>query len=192
MVALTAQADLERLVQRVFWPLMRELQPRSVVLSDHPVDEETFFKVAKDMTHNALGQEARKAFAITLGAMFERQLRLWLAQSAPERAKTIQKAQREELQALVLELKGVDMAALKVSADLHELWELVSALRHGDGRATERLRKLAPHLVSETETVSDIRFSTVNITDADLMKYHAATVVFWSKVGASTPIWYRE
>ncbi|MEI9966037.1 MAG: hypothetical protein WDM92_16730 [Caulobacteraceae bacterium] len=93
-------------MQRVIWPVLQGLQPRGVALSVEPVDEEFFFKTAEDVTHNALGQEARKAFAMILGATFERQLRHWLAQSAPGRAEEIQEAKRPQLQRLVEEIKG--------------------------------------------------------------------------------------
>ncbi len=46
--------------------------------------------------------------------------------------------------------------------------------------------------MSNSGAISDIRFSTVNLTDADILRYHTATMVFWGKVGASLPPWYKE
>jgi hypothetical protein len=189
-LALIAQADIDRLVRKVISPALAELHEWEVPGSDtREVDEETFFAIAAAATHNLLSQEARRMFALTLGAIFERQLRFWLIHAASERKKEIQTAQYQCLFDLVAELKGVDMRATPTGAVILELWEATSAIRHGDGRATKQLSNIAPHLLQPSTPESpEGRFATVRIRDADLERYYGALMTFWGAAGATPPI----
>jgi hypothetical protein len=187
-LALIAQADLDRLVRRVLHPVLVDLQPMEVVGAGAvgPVDENTFFESARAVTHNALCQEARKAFALTVGAVFERHIRVWLSHAAPLRTNEIQTARGlSELIRLTKEVKLVDVTALPFVPDLEELWEVVNALRHGEGRATNKLAAIAPSLFPDPVFPPDNRFTPVVISDADFERYYCATMNFWGAVGAS-------
>jgi hypothetical protein len=187
-LALIAQADLHRLVIKVLWPVLMDLQPKEVVGAGAvgPVDEDTFFKGAEAATHNALCQEARKAFALTIGAVFERHLRVWLAQAAPVRTEEIQKASGlSQVLRLTEEVKHADVAGLPFVPDLEELWEVVNALRHGEGRATVKLAATAPGLFPDPVFPADNRFTPLMISDADFERYYRAAMSFWGSVGAT-------
>jgi hypothetical protein len=190
LLALIAQSDIDRLVRRVIAPALTELQESDVVAPEAgPVDEDTFFAMAAAATHNLLCQEARRMFALTLGATFERQVRFWLVHAAPAQAKQIQEANFQGLFDLVADLKGVDMRALGLEAAILELWEVTSAIRHGDGRATRKLAQIAPHMVLAAKAGSpESRFATVLVRVADLERYNSALMSFWGSAGATPPL----
>src|SRR4051812_14608850 len=91
MVALRAQADIERFYSRVICPTLAELVPEPAPLGGVTTDMNVFLDAARIGTHNALCAEARMAFALTMGAGFERHLRLWLVQRLPDERKALQR-----------------------------------------------------------------------------------------------------
>jgi hypothetical protein len=187
-LALIAQADLHRLVQEVLSPVLQRLQPIAVAVpaTAGPVDADTFFEGARAVTHNALCQEARKAFALTVGAVFERHVRVWLAQSDPQRTKEIQDARGfHQVLGLIKDAKHVDVSGMSFAPDVEELWEVVNALRHGEGSATKKLAKISPGLFPEPVFPPDNRFTPVTISDADFERYYRAAMSFWGSVGAT-------
>ncbi|WP_341987676.1 hypothetical protein [Azorhizobium sp. AG788] len=193
-LALIAQADLDRLVRRVIAPALRELAPSDHARPTGELDEEAFFALAEAETHNALCQEARRAFALTIGAAFERHLRLWLAHTALDRRAEVESARFDQILILVREIKHVDVDALPIVNDLRELWELVSALRHGDGHAANRLLLRAPNLWEHETPEQRVDLSknarlvsALQVHTADLDRYIRAIMIFWGEVGATPP-----
>jgi hypothetical protein len=77
-IALTAQADIQRFYSRVIYLALTEFAPGPDVTGGIAPDLDTFLDRAQVHTHNALCWEMRRTFGLTIGAMFERQLRSWL------------------------------------------------------------------------------------------------------------------
>lgn len=146
-------------------------------------------QIAHNNSHNSLCYEMRLSFALTIGAAFERNLRLWLSLGREELRPKIERANRTSLLKYFAELKGPCVASILQSADIVELWELVSTARHGDGPAAKRLKALNPELWSHqdraTQLIYDkvgLRAHSIRIRDADLERYFDATIGFWTRV----------
>lgn len=193
MIALRAQADITRFYSKIIHPVIAGLVPEDAPPGGVTSDADAFFEAARIGTHNALCVEARMAFALTMGAAFERHLRLWLVTKLPERRKALQREPGwSNVLAHVSSLTGTDMATLPINIDLEELWLLVSTARHGDGGSCATLREKAPdlwqHLTAEqiAEAV-DEGTATFNmqVGDADLGRYAHAVLSFWRYLGAS-------
>lgn len=207
-VALAVQADLHRLFEFVIKPAMKlvaeppEVDLSAFVLAPGPSPEwpaEGWDQPGAlvptypaggwmlDSVREALLGECHRGFAVMLGAAFERQLRAWLVHQAPTRAVEIEGAQRLALWKIIEELTAVDVEQLAVAGALEELWELVSALRHGSGRAMKLLTTLAPRMWSKAGPTLNNRLPDPEVTADDLRHYHRATAVFWGEVGATPP-----
>ena len=149
-------------------------------------------QIARDNSHNSLCFEMRLSFALSIGATFERNVRLWLAQGQEELRPKIEKADRTRLYQYVAELKGPSAASACQEPELSELWELVSTARHGDGPAAKRLRILNPDLWAHndagTQAAYDrvgLRAFSMRVQDADIERYFGATIGFWESVSRS-------
>jgi len=130
-----------------------------------------------------LAYEARRSFALTLGGLFERQLRIWARSHS---------AAPDELNHFNPMLKaaarrhGIDLGRYDVGRDIRELYLLSNAVRHGDGSGTNELRKtskhlwpeLAPEAHAQCEAMS-IWSEAIQLTDDDLRRYAAAVCRFW-------------
>lgn len=170
--------------EKVVAPALRHLQPIPSELVGGPKAYLT--DVARDNSHNALCYEMRLSFALTIGAAFERNLRLWLSLGRDELRREIERANRPTLFKLVAEVKGTKAGSLIQVTAVCELWELVSSARHGDGLAAKRLKALNPELWShqdtETQAVYDrmgLRAYSLRVKDTDLERYFDATIGFW-------------
>lgn len=192
-IALRAQADIERFYSRVVVPTLAGLEPEPAPAGGVTDDIDVFLDAARVGTHNALCAEARIAFALTLGAAFERHLRSWLAQATPSDRRLIQKETGwANLATRASGICGTDIAGLEVAVDIEELWLVVSAIRHGDGRASQTLLGKCPHLwahLSEDrlrEAISDgVATFNMQVTDADLSRYAHAILALWGYLGAT-------
>jgi hypothetical protein len=142
--------------------------------------------IARDNSHNSLCYEMRLSFALTIGAAFERNIRLWLSLRNEELRSKIESSNRVSLFEWVAELKGPHAALAAQNAVLVELWELVSTARHGDGPAAKRLRvlnqRLWAHNDFDTQVVYDrvgLRAHSIRVQDSDIERYFDATIGFW-------------
>ena len=208
-VALAAQADLSRLYEVVVAPaLLQVAEPPGLDLSgfieplvvapawpaegwDGAAASVLAYSPAGwmlDTVRQALLAECHRGFALMLGATFERQVRAWLCVLSPSRAAEIEAALREPLWNIVRDLTTVDVAQLPLARVLEELWELVSAMRHGSGRAMRRLTVLAPHLWPWPGPTLNNRLPDPEISGDDLRRYYGATMAFWGRVGATPPM----
>ncbi|MGH9606404.1 MAG: hypothetical protein ACRD3N_11985 [Terracidiphilus sp.] len=136
--ALIAQADIHRLYTRVVQPALAEFVPTDDVFGVEATDMETFLKAARVDTHNELCHEMRRAFALIVGALFERQLQSWLSGKMPF-------AEVEGAQSLPALLKLVDKVDSSIKtkgfmSDLNELCLVANAVRHGSGRSARDLQ----------------------------------------------------
>lgn len=68
-------------------------------------------QIARDNSHNSLCYEMRLSFALTIGAAFERNLRLWLIQRSELEASKVERANRQSLFQYVSDLKAGRAAA---------------------------------------------------------------------------------
>lgn len=173
--------------EKVVAPALSQLQPIPRKSVGGPRGFMTH--IARDNSHNSLCYEMRLSFALTIGAAFERNIRLWLSLGREEFRSIIERANRTSLFKYVADLKGSNAGSLIQAADLVELWELVSTARHGDGPAAKRLRALNPELWShqdiDTQRVSDrvgLRAYSMRVQDTDLERYFDATIGFWDSV----------
>lgn len=205
-IALRAQADVSRLFDLVIAPALLALETPDYVIAEEPSElapsQDASFGlgvlggldrvppfapgVMLEEVRQALVEETRRGFALILGAMFERQIRTWLAQKDPTQKTVIA---NENWRAITYRIKRVVRVNLrevpKLTDVLYELWELVSATRHGDGKAAENLVKIAPYLWPTDEARAKARSADIVVSEADLLRYHTAALVCWGQLGAS-------
>src|SRR5215467_6132843 len=99
-VALTAQADIARLYVKVIQPALANFVATADAGGEtRDIDE--FLERARINTHNSVCHELRRTFALVLGALFERQLRVWLLERMPARHKNIEDANWTTLKELL-------------------------------------------------------------------------------------------
>jgi hypothetical protein len=185
IAALSAQGDIHRFVVKVMGPALAEFRPSSDVTGEFN-DIEEFLNAAEVNTHNALCYEIRCAFALILGALFERQLRVWLSTKLPN--ENIEKADWPNLLYLI---KSVDPSihTHPVMKELSELWLLSNAVRHGKGPSAEKLFREKPLFWNFGEPRSGVKgdvIGNMRIPELDLNRYATAVMVFWHLAGASS------
>jgi hypothetical protein len=187
-VALTAQADIYRFYFRVIQPAMMEFPPAEDIPGFETTDLEVFLEAASQHTHNALCYEMRRNFALVIGALFERQLRLWLSGKTPGEAKKIE---TDTWLGLIERAKvAVGTTIIPEMADIETLGSVANAVRHGNGRSTTKLLKNVPQLWDQAPKVSKSGWESdlvgnMRISGADLEKYVIAVLKFWHRAGAS-------
>jgi hypothetical protein len=187
-VALTAQADIHRFYVKVVQPALKEFAPGNDVKGSETTDLEVFLEAARQNTHNSLCYEMRRAFALVIGALFERQLRFWLSGKTSSATKEIEK---EKWPALVERTKtALRTAVIPEMADLETLWSVANAVRHGNGTATTKLLTHAPQFWNQARRVTKLGWKSdlvgnLRISDADLEEYVIAVLRFWRRAGAS-------
>jgi hypothetical protein len=190
-IALTAQADIQRFYISVINPALTEFAPGPDVTGAVAPDLDTGLDMARAHTHNALCWEMRRTFGLTIGAMFERQLRFWLASRAPERRDEIEEAPLPKLKRLIGQVRGVTLEDAGVADDVRELWRVANAVRHGEGWSLRALANTEPKLwahlpanaleTRRTQLIGDMR-----LKDSDLQRYTLAVMKFWWSAGASS------
>jgi hypothetical protein len=184
-VALTAQADIYRLYLKVIQPGLAEFTEfRSIPIEATDIDSR--LEAARIYTHNTLCYEIRRSFALTLAALFERQLRSWLLGKLP----ADEKVKKAKWQALVAFVNRVDISitANPIMDDLDILRLVANAMRHGPGESVEILRRRAPELWNEAHTGPEINDPTgsMRISDDKLERFAEAIMKFWHLAGASS------
>lgn len=182
---------MHRLYTRIIHPALIEFAPSPDVPGGEVDSMDAFLEKARTATHNALCYEVRRSFALIIGGTFERQLRFWLIRGAPEEREKIETASWAMLSGLVESLREISFHSAGISDDIQEMWLVVNAVRHGDGRSIDELAKRRPsmwdHLPTErfganpTGLAGDMR-----VKDSDLYRYFVATLRFWCAAGASS------
>lgn len=179
--------EMREFRDKVVAPALYKLQP----IADEAIGGSKGYmvQIARDNGHNSLCYEMRLSFALTIGATFERSLRLWLSLGSAEVRPQIERANRTSLIKHIAEIRGASCSSMVQTAVLAELWELVSTARHGDGPAAKRLRELNPSLWSHQDESTQflyerigLRAYSLRIQDADLERYFDATIDFWDRV----------
>lgn len=187
-VALTAQADIHRFYIRVVQPALEEFVPADDVDGIEAADIEAFLETARIHTHNALCYEMRRTFALTIGALFERQLRSWLLGKMPDAAKAIEEENWTDLikrtEVVVGGFICTDMTNIEM------LRFIANAVRHGNGNSASKLLGRAPLFWNHVRTKPDLKWKSdlvgnMRISDAQLSQYVIAVLRFWHQAGAS-------
>ena len=189
--ALTAQADIHRFFIRIIHPALTEFTPGPDVPGRETSGVDVFLERARANTHNELCYEMRRAFALIIGGMFERQLRSWLASGAPDQRRCIERAKLPKLESMIEQLRGISLPSLDVVEDIRELWLVANAVRHGEGGSMTKLAKhnslLWNHPVANTPTDgSQWLVSNMRVKGTDLRRYTLAIMKFWFAAGASS------
>lgn len=186
IIARTAQGDIHRLYIKVIQPALAEFAPTGDVVGE-TTDIDEFFERAQINTHNSLCHELRRAFALILGALFERQLRFWLSEKMPADNKNGEEAKWSELKKLVNRVDG-SITANPVITDLENLGLVANVVRHRNGPSAKKLQK-APLFSNQTGTRPPVKRDLVGnmrIDDAQLELYVTAVMRFWHLAGASS------
>ena len=132
----------------------------------------------------------RRTFALTIGSIFERQLRYLLLSHAPELRDEIEKPSLRNLERLIGQVRGIALedAGAEVAGAVRELWLVANAVRHGEGWSLRDLATVAPQLWGHLPTnaghpqlIGDMR-----VKDSDLRRYTRAVTKFWRAAGASS------
>jgi hypothetical protein len=175
-----------RLFTRVIAPALLSLPVRDIFQGQPALgegDRLMFFENVEVFTFNGMAEEARRCFALTLAAVFERQLSIWRRSRHIAKADTFLETFRG-----VSSETGVDIDALKLGEAIEELYLLANAARHGDGPSLERLQQRAPDLwrhVDQTDIERlagrELLSETIRVTDAHFRRYASALATFWGQ-----------
>jgi hypothetical protein len=190
-IALTAQADIHRFHKRVIELALAEFTPGPDVEGGDAPSLDVFLEKAQTTTHNALCWEMRRTFGLTIGAMFERQLRQWLAHHAPTHRIEIEKAHLPKLERLIAQIRGITLEEAGVANDIRELWTVANAVRHGEGSSLKALTTASPRFWSQVPAAAlksgrAWQAGDMRVKDSDLRRYTLAAMKFWWKAGASS------
>jgi hypothetical protein len=187
--ALIAQADIHRFYIKVIQLALVEFVPTDDIGGLETADMDAFLEAARVNTHNALCHEMRRTFALTVGALFERQLRSWLSGKMPTATKKVQKAKWPELIKLAESVVGSSIGT-DLEADLEALWSVANAVRHGNGPTATTLLDTVPKFWDQARMKPDLKWKAdlvgnMRIGDAQLERYATAVMKFWHLAGAS-------
>jgi hypothetical protein len=182
------QANIVRLYDRVVRPGLDLLPVHSELGFGVAPTLKTLLARAASQVDNYTANEAAKAFALTVAAVFERQLSAQVRAivAAGAAASPGKNARYEALLELCAGYAGLDLTRLGLQADLNELLLVANVVRHGEGPSCEKLRALAPGLwqYEPTEYVDIVTGSPpiseqMRIRPCDLARYVRAAGRFW-------------
>ena len=173
-------------------PAIQTLENK-IVLLGHSDEPGNVF--AQSNTKDVL-QETKKAFALSIQSIWERQFRGYLRGCAkelrPEESSLTTKVERGEwnkLCELFFELRGIDLKAFPSFAELDTLHLLGNACRHGDGSSAIELAQRCPHFWRTYSPLpfNDVSYKTAHrsVASMDIPLTHlqvfvSAIVTFWN------------
>jgi len=177
------QANLARLFERVIQPSMEMLSVHSLLESGEAATIEQFLDRAAAQVDNYTANEAAKAFALTLAAVFERQLSIWARAVYLDMPKS---RGFEDLLALCADRAGIDIVQTELGVNLTEMFMVANVVRHGEGSSCEKLKLIAPGLWDDAsndyhDLLAGPRIPSehLRIRMRDLTRYIRATTRFW-------------
>ncbi len=184
------QANLSRFYLNVVAPVLADL-PEPVleeIAVTNSMNENLDLMAAQVRAHTR--NEAAKAFVLVVSGLFERQVRHWaLHLFAPQNPREIQHGDFEKLLDKCLDAKQVDGARDDMRKDLMEAIFVANVVRHGDGRTSDELRKVAPQLwIYDPSEYVDINAGPspdseqIRIRAGDVKRYVRAGLRFWGRV----------
>ncbi|QPI72210.1 hypothetical protein [Sphingobium sp. Cam5-1] len=181
------QANLARLFERVILPALDSLPHHPVLETGVAATLDQFLDRAAAQVDNYMGNEAAKAFTLSLAGVFERQMSIWacaihdLGQTDMSRLRGF-----EALLAGCAREAGVDLAIDRLGEDLTQMFVVANVVRHGEGPSCDRLRALAPELWDDAATDyldllpgTSVASEHLRLRKADLVRYIRATTRFW-------------
>jgi hypothetical protein len=181
------QATLARLYERVILPVLESMPYHRALETGEAATLDQFLDRAKSQVDNYTGNEAAKAFVLTLAGVFERQLSIWARSIHDVGLADMSKLRGyEPLLAGCAKVAGIDLATDGLGSDLTQMFVVANVVRHGEGQSCDRLRVLAPQLWDDTATdYFDVLPGTavasehLRIRKNDLIRYIRATTRFW-------------
>jgi hypothetical protein len=182
------QANILRLYDRVVRPGLALLPVHSELVFGEAPTLDAFLDRAAAQVDNYTANEAAKAFALALCAVFERQLSTWSTTivASGGAASPGRMPRFEALLTLCANHAGLDLNAIGIQTNLRELLLVGNVVRHGDGPSCTHLRNAAPSLWSyEPCAYVDIVAGPPRISElmriqaADLARYARAGALFW-------------
>jgi hypothetical protein len=182
------QANVVRRYDRVVRPALALLPVHSELVFGEAPTVDAFLDRAAAQVDNYTANEAAKAFALTIAAVFERQLSAWaraiVASGAAESPGNTPRY--ETLLALGATFAKLNLTTLGLDADLKELLLVGNVVRHGEGPSCDRLHRLAPYLWAyepaeyvDIVTAAPPVSERMRIRDIDLARYVRAVGRFW-------------
>lgn len=181
------QANLARLYERVILPVMDSMPYHGALETGEAASLDQFLDCAKAQVDNYTGNEAAKAFVLTLAGVFERQLSIWARSIQDAGLADVTKLRGyEPLLGGCAKMAGIDLACDGLGDELTQMFVVANVVRHGEGQSCDRLRALAPQLWDDGATdYFDLLPGTLvasehlRIRKRDLIRYIRATTRFW-------------
>lgn len=191
-LALHAQA-MSMYLNQVILPALDALDAQLKDLSQR--DDVVVEFILADL--NALQSSTVQAFALTIQAQWERQIRAFIkdcASSLGRLDKEVQQVERlnwSKLVAYFESLRGIPMLAFDSFRALDQLQLLGNACRHGDGSSARELYKQRPDLWPELPTEIQVdgggifplpetpSFSLIDLRRSHLVEFTMAVIWFW-------------
>ncbi|MBA4759890.1 MULTISPECIES: hypothetical protein [Sphingomonadales] len=181
------QANLGRLFERVILPVLDSLPRHATLETGVAATLDQFLDRAAAQVDNYTGNEAAKAFTLTLAGVFERQLSIW-ARAIHDLGLTDMSRLRgfEALLAGCAREAGIDLSVDRLGEDLTQMFVVANVVRHGEGPSCDRLRALAPELWNDAAPDyldllpgTPVASEHLRLRKADLVRYIRATTRFW-------------
>jgi hypothetical protein len=142
--ALVAQGDIERLYRRIIESAPAEFVVGEDVAGLETGDMDEFLKACRRNTNNALTYEIRRAFALTLSALFERQLRFWLLCMSPAVRAEIERVSPWSTLIGYVKRRYQLLGTKPFIADILVLRSVGNSVRHGNGHSATALSRQQP------------------------------------------------
>lgn len=144
------QANAARLYQRVLAPVLLSLPVHEQLEMGITDSLDVFLDRCKVQVDNYTANEANKVYVLVLIALFERQLRIWAAALFGDHPPVDpQKERFVKLLDAVSRTASINLTD-ELRDTLEEAFEIGNVVRHGDGRASARLKEIAPALIDKS------------------------------------------
>ena len=141
------QANLARLFDRVILPGLDALAVHPQLERGEAATLDAFLDRAAAQVDNYTANEAARAYVLTLAAVFERQMNVWVCACQTESRGDFSRTRGfEALLAGCADQARIDLERDQLGSDLSQMFLVANVVRHGDGRSCEKLRAVAPEL----------------------------------------------
>lgn len=181
------QANLARFFERVILPVMDGIPVHHILEIGEAATMDQFLDRAAAQVDNYTANEAAKAFTLTLAGLFERQMSRWLEAIQDAGTVNVENSSKfEPMLAACAKQADIDLSSDGLGDDLVQMLVVGNVVRHGEGGACEKLKRIAPQLwdkdaVDYYDLLPGTMMASehVRIRKADLVRYIRATTRFW-------------
>jgi|SRR5665213_11922 len=181
------QANFARLFTRVIAPVLGGLTVHPELQTGLASTMDEYLDRCAQQVDNYTANEANKVYALVLVAMFERQFRLWaglvLAQDPTINAK---RDPFLKLFDMATTVATINLTKTSLRQTIEEVFEVGNVVRHGEGRALQRIQEIAPHLIDRSaRTYIDLVAQDtpdsewLHLGRHDIERYAGAGVQYW-------------